>query len=178
MLLQFLGLTVLNSAISTLRSMFLARKQYTANLITTFIDALIFATIMKQISSGTGLSFAIMYALGRTFGVFLGGKIENKFALGIIQVDVYGNHLERIICIADKLRDLGYATETVKVYGYKGKPRYKITVTIDRKEKDVLYAILKKYGYDEPTIVSKDVNNVKGKITTRATTSTETIKGS
>lgn len=164
-LILFTLLTILSSTVSTLRSMFLSRKQFKANYIATFIDAMIFATIMKKISAGQGLLPAIFYAIGRTTGAFLGNRIEGKMALGIIQIDISVNHFEKMVNIADDLRDKGYAVETMSVFGYGGRKRYKIVVTISRSELGKLRNILSEYGYDEPTLVIKDVSNISGKIT-------------
>ncbi len=164
-ILKFTLLTIISSTVSTLRSMFLARKQFRANYIATFIDAMIFATIMKKISSGDGFIFALAYAVGRTLGAYLGHKLEAKMALGIIQIDISLNHFDRMVLIADRLRDLGYSVETSSVFGYGGKKRYKISITISRSELKNLKKVLKEYGYDDPTFIVKDVSNVAGKIT-------------
>ncbi|HEY4544467.1 MAG TPA: hypothetical protein VIG40_07450 [Tissierellaceae bacterium] len=166
-LILFIVLTIISSTTSTLRSMFLARKQFKANYIATFLDALIFATLMKKISAGDGIVYALSYAIGRTLGAYFGHLIEGKMALGIIQIDISVNHFDKMVQIADELRDLGYAVETNTSFGYGGKKRYKIVVTISRAEVGNLRNVLSKYGYDEPTLIIKDVSNVSGKITVR-----------
>lgn len=166
--ITFALLTVVSSTINTLRSMFLARKQFKANYIATFIDAMLFATIMKKISSGDGVIFALAYAIGRTLGAFFGNKLEARMALGIIQVDISLNHFEKMIEIADNLRDLGYSVETSSVFGYGGNKRYKINITISRSELNVLKEVLNKYGYTDPTFIIKDVTNISGKITVQS----------
>lgn len=167
-IILFALLTVLSSTINTLRSMFLARKQFKANYIATFLDAILFATIMKKISAGDGVLYVLSYATGRTFGSFLGNKLEARMALGIIQVDISLNHFEKMISIADELRDLGYSVETSSVFGYGGNKRYKISTTISRSELNSIKAVLINYGYDEPTFVIKDVSNIAGKISVRS----------
>ncbi len=164
-ILIFTLITIISSSINTLRSMFLARKQVRAAYIATFLDAVLFATIMKKISAGDGMIFAIAFATGKTIGAYLGNKIEEKMALGIIQVDISLNHFHKMIDIADELRDLGYAVETSTVFGYGGNKRYKINITISRDELKVLKDVMEKYGYKDPTLVIKDVANVSGKIT-------------
>lgn len=164
----FIILTIVSSATSTLRSMFLARKQFKANYIATFVDAMMFATIMKRISAGNGWLYAFAYAIGRTLGVYVGRVIENKMALGIIQMEISINHFDRMVSIADEMRDLGYTVETSSVYGYGGKRRYKIVVTISRGEVKKVKEVLAKNGYEEPTMIVRDISNVAGKITVRA----------
>lgn len=164
----FTLLTIVSSATATLRSMFLARKQFKANYIATFIDAMMFATIMKRISAGDGLVYALAYAVGRTFGAYLGHNIEAKMALGIIQLEISINHFDKMVSIADEMRDSGYAVETYSVFGYGGKKRYKIVVTISRGEMSTIVDVLERNGYDEPTMIIRDVSKVAGKITVRA----------
>lgn len=164
-MIMFTLLTIISSTINTLRSMFLARKQFNANYVATFLDAMLFATIMKKISAGDGVLYALSYAVGRTFGAYLGNRLEAKMALGIIQVDISLNHFEKMVEIADELRGLGYSVETSSVFGYGGNKRYKISTTISRSELNRLKNVLIEHGYDEPTFVIKDVSNIAGKIT-------------
>lgn len=145
--------------------MFLARKQVRAGYVATFIDAVLFATIMKKISAGDGLIFALAFAIGKTIGAYLGNIIEEKMALGIIQVDISLNHFDKMVEIADQLRDLGYAVETSTVFGYGGNKRYKINITLSRDEISILKKVMEKHGYEDPTFVIKDVSNISGKIT-------------
>ena len=167
-IISFTGLTIVSSTISTLKNMFLARKQFKANYVATFVDAMIFATIMKKISSGDGFIFAMAFAVGKTIGAYLGHRSEERMALGIIQIEISVNHFDKMVKIADELRDLGYAVETMSVYGYNGKKRYKIVVTISRAELGKMRNVLLKYGYDEPTWIITDISNVAGKITVKA----------
>lgn len=163
--ISFTLITIVSSAVNTLRSMLLARKQVKAGYLATFVDAVLFATIMKKISSGDGLIFALSYALGKTIGAYLGNLMEEKIALGILQVEISLNHFEKMVEIADELRDLGYAVETSSVFGYGGKKRYKINITISRDEINILRQVLNDHGYRNPTLVIKDVSNISGKIT-------------
>lgn len=161
----FLMMTAVSSSLSTLKNMFIARKQINATYVVVFFDALIFANIMKSISGGDGIVFAFAYAFGKLLGTYLGNKIEKKMALGIINVNISVNHLDKMISIADELRERGYTVETTSVYGYRGKRRYKIDVVMSRKEIDKLYEVLDRNGYSNPTMVIKDVSNILGKIT-------------
>lgn len=167
--MPFIVLTIISSALSTLKNIFLSRKENRAAYIVIFIDALIFATIMKKLSSGEGFLYAVTYALGKTLGAIFGSAIDKKMALGILEVDISVNHFDKMTGIADELRDLGYAVETTKVYGYGGKERYKINVIILRKEIPILKDILDKYGYNKPTMVIRDVSKISGKITVNST---------
>ena len=82
-----------------------------------FIDALIFTSIISRVTSSDGLPFTIAYALGRTFGVFIGGKIEEKLALGILEVDIFLNDKIKSTEISERLRKTGYTVNNTLVSG-------------------------------------------------------------
>ena len=162
-LAALMGITALSNTIGTLKTIFVAKKYAKPVYITTFIDALVYGTVMKQVSSGEGFYFILAFALGKLIGAWIGDSIENKIALGIIEVEIYQNSLEKTILIADELRSLGYSVETSTTFGYKGKKRYKTNVVILRKEYIVLENILKKHDYINPTLKIRDINNITGK---------------
>lgn len=166
-IIYFLVLTAISSSFGTLKNMFIARKQIKASYIVVFFDALLFATIMKQISSGDGIIFALAFAFGKLFGAMIGNMIEKKMALGTLEIEVAVNHFDKMVSIADELRDKGYTVETTVVYGYEGKKRYKIVIIMLRKQINILTHVLEKNGYEDPTMTIKDISSVSGKITTK-----------
>lgn len=172
-ILTFLILTVFSSTLGTLKHLLISRGQKRASYITIFFDSLIFSTILKKISGGDGLIFGVAYGTGKVLGAMLANKLEEVLALGTIEISISLNHFDRMVSIADELRDLGYTVETYSVYGYEGKTRYKIDVIIDRKEVQVLRKILEKNGYDEPTMTVKHISKFSGKISAKCTDSTK-----
>ena len=131
-----------------------------------FMDAMIFATIVTKINSADGIQFTIAYALGKTVGVFIGGKIEDRLALGILEVDLFLNNRDKVTQISKKLRDTGYTVNNFVVGGNNEDKRYQIEVVIKRKEIKVLEDIIKEYGILNPTMKIKTLSKVDGKITT------------
>lgn len=163
-LLELIVITALSNAIGTLKTIFVSKKYLKPVYITTFLDAIVFGTIMKKITSGEEFYLIIAFAIGKVLGAWLGDFLDNKLALGILEIDIYLNHFEKMKDIADELRDLGYSTETSVSFGYKGKKRYKINVTMLRKEIPILREILAKYEYPDPTMRIKEISNINGKI--------------
>ena len=163
-LLGLIGITALSNAIGTLKTIFVSKKYLKPVYITTFLDSLIFGTIMKKITSGEDFYFIIAFAIGKVIGAWLGDLLDNKLALGILEIEIFLNHFDKMKDIADELRDLGYSTETSISFGYKGKKRYKINVTMLRKEVSVLREILSNYDYEDPTMKVKEVSNINGKM--------------
>lgn len=167
LLLQLFGLVLINAVsntVGTLKTIFSTKRFVKPLYVVTFIDAVIFATIMKQIASGNGLYFILAFAIGKVIGVYFADKLETKMALGILEIDFYLNNKQKMIDIADSLREMGYSVNTSIIYGNKGLKRYRIEVTMLRKEVPVLHAVLRKHDYEDPTLSVKEVSKVQGKI--------------
>lgn len=166
LILQLIGLVLINAISNTLGTLtiFNTKRYMKPTYILTFLDAIIFATVMKQISSGDGIYFILAYAVGKLIGVYFADIIEKKMAFGILEIDFYLNDKEKMIQIADFLRDMGYSVNTTFTYGYGGAKRYRIEVTMLRKELPILEEVLRKFDYNEPTLSIKEVSKVKGKI--------------
>ena len=156
-------ITTISATLGTLKHIFINKKQLKPAYVVTFIDAIMYGTIMKQISSGNGVYFILTFAVGKLLGTGLGDLIENKLALGIIEVDLYVNHSENMKLIADNLRELGYSVDTGIRYGYQGKKRYVVNATILRKELDKVKKVAQEHGYNEPTVRIREISKVYGK---------------
>lgn len=167
-IMPFLGLTMLSSAFGTLKHILISKGQKKASYVAIFMDALIFSTILKTISGGDGFLFGVAYAVGKLLGAMLANKIEEMLALGILEINLSVNHFDKMVEIADELRDLGYSVETSSVFGYGGKVRYKLDILISRKEFHILTETLEKHGYENPTMSIKGVSKVAGKISTNS----------
>lgn len=167
----FLGaLTVflLNIAASTMgvtNTLLISKKIMKPVYFIMFIDSIVFTTGMKMVSNSKSFIFMIAFALGKVLGAYCASKIEDKIALGILEVSVYAKE-EDFSKIADTLREMGYGVTTMKGYGLNGVPRFSIDVTIQRKELKLLKGILHKFDYSEATMVIREVKSVEGKIKT------------
>ncbi|WP_353892682.1 DUF5698 domain-containing protein [Proteinivorax hydrogeniformans] len=159
-------ITATTNILATLKSILLAKKIMNPVYFLVFADAMIFATVVGQVANSDGVHFAVAYALGKTLGVFIGGKIEEKLALGILEIDVFLNNKNKMVEVAEKLRKEGYTVNNYLARGNNGGRRYKVEVVIMRKEFKVFEEIIKKCGLNDPTLKIKNLNKVEGKITT------------
>ncbi|MCF6460325.1 DUF5698 domain-containing protein [Clostridium sp. Cult3] len=159
-------ITAFTNVLSTLKTMFISKKIMNPVYILVFVDAIIFATIVGKVTSGDGIQFTIAYALGRSMGVFIGNKLEDRLALGILEVDVFLNHKYKMIELAENLREEGYTVNNYSVSGNNGNKRYKVEVVINRKEFRILEDIIEECGINTPTLKVKNLSKVDGKITT------------
>jgi uncharacterized protein YebE (UPF0316 family) len=166
MITQFIFIFVINAlsnCLGTLKTIFISKNAKAPVYIVTAIDALVFAFVVKSISSGNDAITIIAYVLGKVVGVYIGQVIDKKLGLGILDISVYAKE-EKAKNLADKLREVGYSVTTQKGYGYNGSPRYIVNITIARKEMDFLVELLKKYGYNKATMIVKEVKSVNGKV--------------
>ncbi|QEK11539.1 hypothetical protein FQB35_03640 [Crassaminicella thermophila] len=159
-------ITAFTNVLATLKTILISKKIMNPVYFLVFLDAMIFATIVAKMTSSKGIHFTIAYALGKTMGVFIGGKIEERLALGIFEVDVFFNNKNKMIQIAEKLREAGYTVNNFLARGNNGYKRYKVEVVIKRKEFNVLEDIMDACGVHNPTLKIKNVNKINGKITT------------
>lgn len=168
MILAIIGLffiTALTNILATLRTILTSKNIMNPVYILSFADAIIFAATMSKVSSSDGLQYTIAYALGRTFGVYIGNKLEEKLALGILEVDVFLNNKNKMIEVAESLREEGYTVNNYLARGNNGDRRYKVEVVIKRKEFKILEQIMEECGVIDPTLKIKNLSKVNGKIT-------------
>ncbi|HCL4480293.1 TPA: hypothetical protein N2D99_002381 [Clostridium botulinum] len=166
LIIQIIILTLcsaLSNTIGTLKNNFAVKGFLKPLYITTFIDALVFGIVIKNIASGSGLLQTLAFAFGKVLGSYFASKMEKRMALGIIEVDTLFNNKLKAFKIADNLRNIGYSVESMVEYGYRGQKRYLLRVTIARKELNALKSILKKEGYVDPTLKIKEINKISGK---------------
>lgn len=165
-LLGLFLITVFTNVIKTLKTILMAKKIMNPVYLFVFLDALIFVNILSKITSSEGILYTLAFALGNTVGVFIGGKVEDKLALGILEVDVFLNDNIKSDLIAQRLRETGYTVNKFLVSGNNEDERYQIEVVINRKEFKILTDIIKSFDVDNPTLKIKTLNKVDGKITT------------
>lgn len=159
-------ITAFTNILATLKTILMSKKIMNPVYLLVFVDAMIFATTVSKVTSSDGIQFTVAYALGRTVGVYIGGKIEDKLALGILEVDLFLNDKNKAMKIADKLRETGYSVNNFLVRGNNDEKRYQIEVIIKRKEFKILEDIMDEFGVINPTLKVKTISKVDGKITT------------
>ncbi len=168
LILTLLGLflvTVIANILATLKSILMATKIMNPVYVLVFVDAIIFATVLGKVTSSQEINFVIVYALGKTLGTYIGSKIEDQMALGILEVDLFLNHKDKMIEIAERLRTEGYTVNNYLARGNNGGRRYKLELVIKRKEFNIFENIVTECGVLDPTLKIKNLNKVKGKIT-------------
>jgi uncharacterized protein YebE (UPF0316 family) len=151
-------ITALTNILATLKTMLISKKIMNPVYFVVFVDAMIFATVVTKVTSSKGLHFTIAYALGRTLGVFIGNKLEERLALGVLEVDLFLNNKNKMIQVAEKLRAAGYTVNNFLARGHHGDIRYKVEVVIKRNEFKILEDIMDECGVTNPTLKIKKLN--------------------
>ncbi|MDN5332026.1 MAG: hypothetical protein PWP45_1251 [Tepidanaerobacteraceae bacterium] len=156
-------LNVMYTSVHTLKTIMISRKILKPAYFIVFLEAIITALGFQLIAQNKQILLLLAFSLGRVAGVWLGHMIENAMGIGVVEVTVFAKK-EKAKKIADNLRDMGYSVTTHKGYGYAGAERFSINITIIRRELPLLKELLKRYGYEEATMVVREVEAVSGKI--------------
>ena len=168
-ILALIGLfmiTAFTNILATLKTILMAKNIMNPVYLLVFADALIFATTISKVTTSNGIHFTVAYALGRTVGTFIGSKIEDRLALGILEVDLFLNDKDKVNEISRRLRETGYTVNNFLVGGNNEEKRYQVEIVIKRKEFKILEAIIQEFGVINPTLKVKTLSRVDGKITT------------
>lgn len=168
-MLALIGLfliTAFTNVLATLKTILMSKNIMNPVYALVFVDTMIFATTVSKVTNGDGIGFTVAYALGRTAGVYIGGKIEDRLALGILEVDLFLNDKFKVNEISKILRETGYTVNNFIVGGKNEENRYQIEIVIKRKEFKILEDIIEEFGIINPTLKVKNINKVVGKITT------------
>ncbi len=158
-------ITSFTNVLATLKTIMIAKKIMNPVYLIVFVDAAIFASVLTKVVGATGIYFTLAYALGRTFGVFLGGRLEDRLGLGIIEVDLFLNEGRKSTDIAQRLREEGYTVNHFLTRGNMGEKRQQVEVIMKRKEYKIFRKILSEKGVENPTLKIKSISKIEGKIT-------------
>lgn len=154
---------IISNTFGTLKTIFTSNRLYKPAYAVAFLDALIFATVIKQVASGDGFHFALAFAIGKVAGIYIAGLIDSEMALGLSEVNIFFNSKRKMAVIADSLRDAGYSVNTHITYGLKGTKRYAIQIALQKKKIKELMKTLQQKGIEKPTLTVKELVEVQGK---------------
>lgn len=157
-------ITSFTNILATLKTILISKKIMNPVYLVVFVDAMIFATVVTKVTSSEGIQYTIAYACGRTVGVYIGNKIEERLALGILEVDIFLNNQKKMVLLAEKLREEGYTVNNYLARGNNGNRRYKIEVVIKRNEFKILEDIMEQCEIHNPTLKIKNLSKIYGKI--------------
>lgn len=162
-LLLVFGLNLIASTMKILNTMFISKKVMKPVYVTLFIDACVFTYALKLVTSGDNFLFILTFAFGKMAGGYFANIVEDKMAIGNLEVSLYSNN-KKAYELADTLRSSGFGVTTILGHGMKGKTRISLQITLKRKELSLLKEIVEEFGYEDATMVVREIKDVTGKI--------------
>ena len=125
-----------------------------------FVEGIIYiASLGIVFSDLTNIYNMVAYVVGYAMGIYLGGKLENKLAIGyrVVQINLTKSNEE----LVNNLRSRKFGVTTFEGRGRNNEPRYRIEVMTHRiREKEVLR--LTEDVDSNAFIVSFDLTQFKG----------------
>ncbi len=129
--------------ILAIRTIFMVKKMTAMASVLGMLEALIYVFGLSLVFSGDQSTVAmVVYAVGFSLGIILGGYIEEKLAVGysVFRINIE-DHNEAFIAF---LREEGYGVTVYKGEG-RTSPRYELSVLIPRNKEKALIAVTKEY---------------------------------
>lgn len=127
--------------LTTLRTVFVVKGRVQQASMLGGLEALIYVISLSLIFSDlTNYLNMIAYAIGYAGGVMLGGKLEEKLAIGFRMVIV--SLLDRDEELVAKLREQGFGVTVFEGEGRDGQTRYRLDVLVKRKREKELMELI------------------------------------
>lgn len=171
-LLIFL-LQIILVPVLSLRIIFVVKDMTILASIAGFLEALIYVFGLSIVLSGEqSIAEMLVYALGFAAGVYLGGYIENKLALGYTNLTV--NLINKNMDLVTTLRDNGFGVTVFEGMG-KDSVRYQLQILTKRSVEKKLMKMIEEY---EPHafIISYEPRKFKGGYLLKAMKKVKTVK--
>ncbi|MCU0496148.1 MAG: DUF5698 domain-containing protein [Anaerolineae bacterium] len=111
--LLIFALRVMNYAISTIRTVAIARQRRLISASLAFLEAFLFVVVIANIVQDlSNLLYLLAYCLGASVGSYVGMLLEERFITSYVTVNIIANQNGHEIAVA--LREQGYGvTETI-----------------------------------------------------------------
>ncbi|MFC4558256.1 DUF5698 domain-containing protein [Virgibacillus kekensis] len=145
--------------ILSLRIIFVVRNMNILASVFGFLEALIYVFGLSIVLSGEqSIAEMLIYALGFGIGIYIGGMIENKLAIGYTTLTV--NLTSKNVELVSKLRNEGFGVTVFEGMGKNG-PRFQLQILTSRSLEDKLMRMIEE---DEPHafIISYEPRKFRG----------------
>lgn len=158
-IILILLLQLLYVPIFTLRTIFMVKNMTALASVMGFVDTLIYVFGLSLVFSGEKSILAmVVYALGFGLGIWIGGMVEKKLAVGYTSLSVHlMNKNEELI---SQLRNEGFGVTVFSGEGRDGQ-RYRLDILTKRSREEELFHMIEQY---EPRafIISYEPRKFKG----------------
>lgn len=146
---------VIEVSMATVRTVLITKGERTIGSIIGFFEVILWIYIASNVLNNIGDNplKAIFYSLGFAIGNYVGSIIEEKLAIGLVEVQIIV-HEEEGKVLTDFVRENGYAVTVVKGEG-KSNPREILYVFAPRKKVNELVELVKNQEEDAVITVSE-----------------------
>jgi len=149
---------VVNMALDTLRALVMLRDRKGLVWLFGFVETIIFVVAFSSVLSNLDNFLNIVaYAAGFGTGNVVGMMIENKIAVGFLQLQIISS--SRGVAIAERLREEGYAATEFAGRGRNGTVNM-IIASVMRKNLKVVKEIIQEVD-DEAFITAENLNPIR-----------------
>lgn len=156
--LVIFSLRVADMSMDTLRMLFVVRGRKLLAWVLGFFQSIIFVVAITSVLAHLGNVLNIIgYAAGFATGNVVGMLIEERLALGFIQISIISSH--RSAAVAESLRASGYAVTEISARGKDGMVGL-LNASVQRKEVDHLQTIVRNCDR-EAFITAEDVRPIR-----------------
>lgn len=163
MLLKALAIFVLQLIyvpLLTLRTTLVVKGERNKASIAALLEAIIYIFSLGIVFSDlTNISNIISYVIGYSIGVYIGGIVESKLAIGYRTIHI--SLMSKNQYLVNKLRENKFGVTTFIGHGINGEERYRLEILAHRIRESEVISIVQS---EEPSafIVSYDLTQFKG----------------
>ncbi|PGK52400.1 hypothetical protein CN918_31955 [Priestia megaterium] len=139
--LLIIGMQLLLVPLTTLRMMFVVKGQSREAAVFAVFEALIYVISLGIVFSDLENKLNMLaYAIGFSGGIYLGGLVEKKLAIGYRAINV--SLLEKNDELVEKLRNDGFGVTVFEGEGMDNEKRYRLDIIAKRNREKELMALL------------------------------------
>lgn len=161
--IKIFSVRIIDVTLGTIRTIYTVKnKNFIASLIG-FFEVLVWFIIAKEALdiSSNSIYIGIFYALGFSFGTFIGGIISNRFIKGNITVEIITTKATNIWL--NELRENGFAVSVMDLKEKDKTPdKYMFYIEINKNSFNKLYKIIKKHDKDAFIVASESKFAING----------------
>lgn len=157
--LAIIGINIVYVSMNTLRTIFVIKGQRILASLMSMVEVFVYLTGLTIVLQNLDKPWNIVaYCLGYALGVFIGSRIEERLALGYVNVQVVVDSLQ---CdLPDTLRENGYGVTSWQADGKDGK-RLILHVLAKRSNEAILIKSIQELS-PHAFIISYEPKNFKG----------------
>ena len=154
---------IIDVMLGTLRTIVTVKDKIVLASLIGFFEVFIWFVIAREAldSSNNSLFIGVIYALGFSFGTYIGGIISRFVIKGVLSVQIISENATQEW--VDDLRYNGFAVSVIDINQQKGKPdKYMLFLEINKNDFNKLFKLIKKYDKDAFIVINESKGVING----------------